>query len=239
MKKINVLASIGLSVALFVACLLVSDLFKSEDIVLVILSLILFLISLFCIKQWFGKLIFGMGIVLIVLFVLTRPNFWLLLLLIGLGAVVLWWGILRHLQQKFDTISLKLKEPTKEKYARIQKASWIQDPKMIMANYEWDDIHLISWFGDTTIHLGNTVLPEGTSIIVIHKAIGDVRIIVPLGVGVSLNHASIRGHVLFEKEHHFLKHEQLSVYSENYIASRRCIKIVTTVYIGNVEVIHI
>ncbi|MBF0780730.1 MULTISPECIES: cell wall-active antibiotics response protein LiaF [unclassified Granulicatella] len=239
LKKINILVSVGLSTALFVMCLLLLDLFKSEDIIFIVLSLILFSISIFYIKNWLGKFIFSIAMVLLFLFVLTRPNFWILLGIIGIGALILWWGILKRMQQKFDTVALELSPPSPEKYARVQKAYWLQERKMISSNYEWDDIHLMSWFGDTTIHLGNTILPEETSIIVIHKLIGDVRIIVPLGVGVSLNHSTIRGHVLFEKEHHFLKHEQLSIYSENYIAARRRIKIVTSVYVGNVEVIHI
>lgn len=239
MRKVSGLLSVSLVLALVVTIMLLFDLFKSEDVLFMLLSLCFLALSVFYTNRWFGKCALWIALALLFMFVFTRPNFWLLVLIVILSVSWLWWGVLKNMHQKYDTLSLHVTEPTQEKYGRVQKAYWLQERQMIAQNYEWDDIHLVSWFGDTTIHLGHTILPEGTSIIVIHKALGDVRIIVPLGIGVSLSHSTLRGHVLFEHEHYCLGNEQLSVYSENYTVAKRCIKIVTTVYIGNLEVIQI
>ncbi|MCD8502961.1 MAG: cell wall-active antibiotics response protein LiaF [Bacillaceae bacterium] len=59
--------------------------------------------------------------------------------------------------------------------------------------YEWDDINIQTGIGHVRIDLSNTVLPKGESIIVVRHFIGNVQILVPYDVEVSVNHSVIAG----------------------------------------------
>ena len=71
--------------------------------------------------------------------------------------------------------------------------------------YEWDDINIAVISGDTIIDLGNTLLPKDDNIVIVRKGIGRTRILVPLGVAIRLEHATLVGNVLFEEEQFSLK----------------------------------
>lgn len=71
--------------------------------------------------------------------------------------------------------------------------------------YEWDDINIAIISGDTIIDLGNTLLPKDDNIVIVRKGIGRTRILVPLGVAIRLEHATLVGNVLFEEEQFSLK----------------------------------
>lgn len=240
MRKLILFMSIIVILASMISGILFVDLIHKESIVFVISALLLFTIGLFFARKWFGQLLIWLAFIALFILVFTNPRFWLFLLVMIVGAASLWKGVLLHTQQRFDDIQLAIVQQSKvDKHARVQKAYWLQERKMLASTYEWDDIHLMAWFGDTTIHLGNTILPEEKSVIAIQKAIGYIRIIVPIGIGISLSHSTISGNVLFEGELYTLKNEQLSVYSENYMKAKRQIKIMTTVYFGDIEVVRI
>lgn len=105
--------------------------------------------------------------------------------------------------------------------------------------YEWDDINIAVISGDTIIDLGNTLLPKDYNIVIVRKGIGRTRILVPLGVAIRLEHATLVGNVLFEEEQFSLKNEQIKIYSSDYDENPRRLKIITNTLIGDVEVIRI
>ena len=86
--------------------------------------------------------------------------------------------------------------------------------------YEWDDINIALISGDTIIDLGNTLLPKDDNIVIVRKGIGRTRILVPLGIAISLEHATLVGNVLFEEEQFSLKNESIKIYSNDYDALR-------------------
>lgn len=105
--------------------------------------------------------------------------------------------------------------------------------------FEWDDINLISISGDTIIDLGNTILPKRDNVVLVRKGIGRTRILVPLGVGIMVEHATFAGDLIFEGEQSTLRNESLKMYSEDYDDNPRRIKIITSTILGDVEVIRI
>ena len=105
--------------------------------------------------------------------------------------------------------------------------------------YEWDDINLLAISGDTIIDLGNTILPKRDNVVLVRKGIGRTRILVPLGVGVMVEYATFAGDLIFEGEQSTLRNESLKVYSEDYDENPRRIKIITSTFLGDVEVIRI
>ena len=105
--------------------------------------------------------------------------------------------------------------------------------------YEWDDINITLISGDTIIDLGNTLLPKDDNIVIVRKGIGRTRILVPLGIAISLEHATLVGNVLFEEEQFSLKNESIKIYSNDYDENPRRLKIITNTLLGDVEVIRV
>ena len=92
--------------------------------------------------------------------------------------------------------------------------------------------------GDTIIDLGNTVLPNEQNTIMIRKGIGRIRVIVPIGIGVKLCHNAFIGEVKFDGEQLELKNETVTMYSERYETSNKKIIIISSVLVGEIEVIE-
>ena len=105
--------------------------------------------------------------------------------------------------------------------------------------YEWDDINLSIISGDTIIDLGNTILPKEDNVIIIRKGFGRTRIIVPMGVGIVVEHATVSGKLVFEEKSYTLKNEAIKIFSEDYDENIRRVKIVTNTLLGDVEVVRI
>jgi lia operon protein LiaF len=105
--------------------------------------------------------------------------------------------------------------------------------------YEWDDINIAVFSGDTIIDLGNTLLPKDDNIVIVRKGFGRTRLLVPVGVAISLEHATLFGNVLFEEEHLSLKNESIRIYSNDYDENPRRLKIITNILLGDIEVIRI
>ncbi|BAO06476.1 hypothetical protein EMQU_0919 [Enterococcus mundtii QU 25] len=104
--------------------------------------------------------------------------------------------------------------------------------------YEWDDINISLLSGDTIIDLGNTLLPKDDNIVIVRKGIGRTRILVPLGIAISLEHATLVGNVQFEEEQFALKNESIKIYSNDYDENPRRLKIITNTLLGDIEVIR-
>ncbi|MFS7259517.1 cell wall-active antibiotics response protein LiaF [Carnobacterium divergens] len=128
---------------------------------------------------------------------------------------------------------------TTEKNGKRMKRPWIGNERIGNAIYEWDDINFSILAGDTIIDLGNTLLPKDESFVVIRKGFGKTRILVPVGVGVMIEHSAIRGKISFEGDSYTLKNETVKMYSDQYEESIRKIKIITNVLIGDIEVIEV
>ena len=59
--------------------------------------------------------------------------------------------------------------------------------------YEWQDVHVQSFYGEQVIDVTQTVLPKGTSFISIRQSLGKVTIYVPYEIPVRLHYATIIG----------------------------------------------
>lgn len=103
--------------------------------------------------------------------------------------------------------------------------------------YEWHDVNIQTGIGDTKIDLSNTVLPKGEAIISIRNFIGNIQILVPYDIEVSVSNSVITGTtVIFEAEDEKLFNQTLSYRTENYDEALYKIKIVTSIGIGRLEV---
>ena len=133
-------------------------------------------------------------------------------------------------------ISVKLKEPSDR--FETQRQEWIGVQKIGKDTFEWDDINISQLMGDTIIDLGNTVLPNEQNTIMIRKGIGRIRVIVPIGVGVKLCHNAFIGEAKFDGQELELKNETITMYSNRFESSHKKITIISSVLVGEIEVIE-
>lgn len=125
------------------------------------------------------------------------------------------------------------------KNGRRFKRPWIGNQRIGSDVYEWDDINFTIFSGDTIIDLGNTLLPREDNVILIRKGFGRTRVLVPVGIGIMLEHSTLNGNVIFEEDFFRLRNESLKVFSEEYDGNSRKLKIVTSTLVGDIEVIRI
>jgi predicted membrane protein len=137
-----------------------------------------------------------------------------------------------------EMIFVQAKEPTGTKSGKCIKTSWFGSERIGDDTYEWDDINIIKAAGDTIIDLGNTLLPKEDSVILIRKGIGRTRILVPTQVGVSFEHSTLAGVVKFEGQEYKLSNETLKVYSAEFDESTRKLRIISSTFLGEIEVIR-
>ncbi|AQS52890.1 hypothetical protein BW727_100497 [Jeotgalibaca dankookensis] len=140
--------------------------------------------------------------------------------------------------KKKEYVGVRTAEPLNQSGRRIRQ-KWIGDSRIGNHVYEWNDMNLSRLIGDTIIDLGNTLLPDDQNVILIRKGIGKTRIIIPMGVGVSIQHAAVQGHLIFDNEPYSLSNEVLTLYSKNFETASRTIKIVSSAIIGDFEVIYL
>lgn len=184
------------------------------------------------------------GILMILLSVFSTWGIWLA------GSILIVYGLSygRKLIKKYLSddsewiwkkkkyVSVKLKEPSDR--FETQRQEWIGVQKIGKDTFEWDDINISHLMGDTIIDLGNTVLPNEQNTIMIRKGIGRIRVIVPIGVGVKLSHNAFIGEVKFDGQQLELKNETITMYSERFESSHKKINIISSVLVGEIEVIE-
>lgn len=103
--------------------------------------------------------------------------------------------------------------------------------------YQWKDINMHGIYGDRVIDLSNTVLPNDTAVISIRHLIGNMEIYVPYEVEVSIHHSSVFGRATIFGEHHSrLMNKSLHYETPYYSTSYPRVKIVTSLFSGDIEV---
>ena len=195
-------------------------------------------------KTHFNNFQFVLGVVFIVIGAMNSTAVWFMLifgvLFIGLkGFEISGVDIAERApwrKKQMIMVETAAKEP---KNGKRFKRRWFANERIGNNIYEWDDINIAVISGDTIIDLGNTLLPKDDNIVIVRKGIGRTRILVPLGVAIRLEHATLVGNVLFEEEQFSLKNEQIKIYSSDYDENPRRLKIITNTLIGDVEVIRI
>lgn len=103
--------------------------------------------------------------------------------------------------------------------------------------YEWHDINIHVGLGDSRIDLSNTVLPKGESVILIRNFIGNIQILVPYDIEVSVSHSVIAGTTnIFDSTSEKMYNQTVAYRTENYDESLQKIKIITSMGMGRLEV---
>ncbi|APB30953.1 MULTISPECIES: cell wall-active antibiotics response protein LiaF [Vagococcus] len=195
-------------------------------------------------KTSFNQFQLVASIIIMVLSLLNSPAVWLMLIL----AVIYFGLVMREISEvrffnfaPWNKKQIKMIKTTgrSKRAGKRFKRSWIGSQRLGSDTYEWDDINFSLMIGDTIIDLGNTLLPKEDNVVIIRKVFGRTRILVPTGIGILLEHSSMRGAVHFDQEVYHLNNESLKLYSEDYDDSTRRLKVITNTLFGDLEVIRV
>lgn len=186
-----------------------------------------------------GKLFFWSGIVFFTISVFNMMTFKFLLLAILIHL------IMQYFQSKKEpkVIQPVIKEHEEQTEEILIEKKPVFDSSLFGERktpdhvYEWNDVNIQSFIGDTTIDLSYTVLPKGETVIFIRNFIGNVQVLIPYDIEVSVNHSSIAGKAsVFQYEGDKLFNQSVQYQTEGYDKAEQKVKIFTSFLVGDVEV---
>lgn len=103
--------------------------------------------------------------------------------------------------------------------------------------YEWNDINIQTGIGDTNIDLSYTVFPKGETVIFIRSLVGNVQVLVPYDVEVSVNHSVITGKSrILQMEEEKTFNQNIQFQTTGYERADQKVKILTSFLVGDLEV---
>jgi len=106
--------------------------------------------------------------------------------------------------------------------------------------YEWNDINIQTGIGDCLIDLSYTMLPKGETVIFIRNIIGNIQILVPYDIDVSVHHSCVAGSTtVFEHHEPKVFNQVFHLKTPGYEIAEQKVKIFTSLVVGNLEVSRI
>lgn len=192
---------------------------------------------------------FVLGGVLVLFSLMLLPSFWLIFLLIIIGYAG--YDIYRKSSKgrprpanKTSLQYVSVKEPAPAEAAGHPRKffdinSWFFNQHQGKETFPWENFQYYSLFGDSLIDLTNTIVPRKTNVIGIHKAVGNIKVVVPAGTGVSLHLNSYRSALRWQGRQYAIENEKFIMENEAYQTSPRKIHITITQGWGNVEVVFL
>ncbi|WP_102346359.1 cell wall-active antibiotics response protein LiaF [Bacillus sp. Marseille-P3661] len=190
-------------------------------------------------QRIWGKVLFWIGIISLVITILNM----IAVRFLFIAAIVLF--VIHYSRSKKEPEKIipqfekdediKPQEPL-IKIEPLLEQRLLGDQKTSDTVYKWHDVNIHGGFGDRIIDLSNTVLPE-ESIISIRHFIGNIKVYVPYEVEVYIIHSSLIGRASLLGEHYIkLMNQSISYQSEEYYSKKPRVKILTSIWSGDIEV---
>lgn len=209
-----------------------ATIFGNGSIVLVLLGIGMMYFSM----RKRTRFLFWTGFTLLILAVFSMWSLRLLLLAImGYILYKLWKNEpIQKMIRPFDTVY-------KETPNSIIQNKLFSSQTTPFNAYEWQDVHVHSFYGEQVIDVTQTVLPKGTSFVSIRQSLGKVTIYVPYEIPVRLHYATIIGEAdIFGRGEQRLWNQSVLVkdgYLEDVTYASELVITVST-WIGDIEVIR-
>jgi lia operon protein LiaF len=193
-------------------------------------------------KKWnktIGKLLFWAGVIILGVTILNLMAFKFLLVFALLFLVVQFYQSKQSPAVIEPIIYNPVEGAVEELYERksLLQNLWFGKQSTPEYVYEWDDINVQCGVGDTTVDLSQTILPQGESVIFIRNLIGNVQILIPYEVDVSVQHSVFVGStVIFEKSEQNIFNQTLHYRTKEYSSAEKKVRILTSIGAGTLEV---
>ncbi|UTR15478.1 cell wall-active antibiotics response protein LiaF [Salipaludibacillus sp. LMS25] len=188
-------------------------------------------------STFLGKLFFWIGVVSLAFNILTMYSVRFLFI----ALLVLFFREYRRSNHDPDYIKPRMTKADREKGEIVTTRPLFQhrffgDEQTEEMPYQWRDINIHGGIGDRIIDLSNTVIQED-AIISIRHLFGNIKIYVPYEIEVSVHHSTMFGKVsIFHKVNKKMLNETVIYETENFQRVKPGVKIVTSVFSGDVEV---
>lgn len=119
------------------------------------------------------------------------------------------------------------------------RSSFIGDIRLLNNRFELEDMTIRNGIGDVKIDLSKAIISEGETVIVINGIIGNIDIYVPYDLEVSVQGIVTIGdlHVFDHRMSGF--NRQLSIATKDYKTSLRRVKLVLSLFIGDIDVRYV
>jgi lia operon protein LiaF len=187
----------------------------------------------------FGKILLWFGIISLTINVLNTVAFKFLVFGLLIFIILKFADSKKHPKYLVPEIKETLTqsdEPLLMKKSLIQNI-WFGTKRTPEQVYEWNDINIQGGIGDSVVDLSNTVLPKGTSVVSIRNSIGNIEILVPYDVEISVHHSIIVGSIeILEKVEPKAINKSLYYQTPGYETATQKVKIITSMLVGDLEV---
>ncbi|MFD2208379.1 cell wall-active antibiotics response protein LiaF [Virgibacillus halophilus] len=188
-------------------------------------------------RQLWGKILFWIGAIIFVFSVLNLLAVRFLLIAAIVWFVLEYWHRKKEADYIQPTIEMKSADEEVYEVAPLFDLRLFGTQKTSDHAYKWNDINIHGGIGDRIIDLSNTVLPGDTAVISIRHLSGNIEILVPYEVEVCIHHSVVFGRFqVFGKRHRKLANQTVTFKTENYDQKGPRVKIVTSLFSGDIEV---
>ncbi|WP_171038215.1 cell wall-active antibiotics response protein LiaF [Aquibacillus sediminis] len=183
-----------------------------------------------------GKVLFWLGVFLLTVTILNTLAFKFLLFILIVYLIVKWYKAKQEPTYMQPEFSVDEHEGISEEPILFTN-KWFGQQRTKRQAYEWKDVNIQSGVGDTVIDLSYTVIPKSDPVVVVRHLVGNVQIVVPYDVEVSVHHSSLFGSVdIFDYHEQHTWNRVVHLQSENYQQATKRVRIFTSVLVGKIEV---
>lgn len=181
-----------------------------------------------------GKTFFWIGLIGFSITLINTTTFRVILFAVLVFLILNWYQTKRTVSYHQPQFPLK-DEATTRKVLFTNK--WFGKQQTKTHAYQWEDINIQSIFGEMLIDLNYTVLPKGEPLIIVRQLVGNIQIIVPFDVEVSVHHSVLMGAVdILDHRDDNMMNRVVHLQTEGYQTANQKVKIVTSMIVGKIEV---
>jgi lia operon protein LiaF len=121
-------------------------------------------------------------------------------------------------------------------YEPIIRKNFLGDIHYMDKQFELRDVTIWSGLGTVKMDLSKAIIPEGESIIIIQGVIGEINVYVPDDLAVAVQASSLAGEMTIFHEKHSGINQQINHAPRSYKQSKRRVKLVLSMVLGEVTV---
>jgi len=192
-------------------------------------------------KNFLSMVLIIIGAIMLIFAILSSAVFFILLI----GALFYFGYQWFHRFSKPNTITVQTRSADIDPYEGIAYVEPFFKSNFFGVQADTEEIHLLEdiniqyGFGDVHLDLSNTMIPEGETVIIVRGGIGNVQIFIPYDIELSLHTSSLFGKTDLLGRQEFGINKTVKFQMNGYYDSKRKIKIITSLLVGDIEVRNI
>ncbi|WP_077623553.1 cell wall-active antibiotics response protein LiaF [Sediminibacillus massiliensis] len=184
-----------------------------------------------------GKLLFWGGILFLGITIISTNTFKFILLSAIVYIFLKWYRSKKNPVDHRPVFTAVRDDEQTVKQDILFTNKWFGQQKTNSSSYEWQDVNIQVGIGDSIIDLNNTVLPQGEAVIFIRNIIGNIQVIVPYEMELSVHHSTFFGSAdILDHSETNTWNKVIHLQTKGYAASKQRVKIHTSMLIGKIEV---